>query len=100
MCSLTKNVLKILRYCKMSVSLQCFHGIRFKVNKGWDSAEPLFCALTFHNTSFYGHFPVVMATISFYFVFLHNRKCIIIPYKYEDTYWSADTRARQVHNRA
>ena len=30
------NVVKIQYLCIV------FHGIRFKVNKGWDSAEPLF----------------------------------------------------------
>ena len=32
--------------CANSVSLHCvFHGIRFKVNKGWGAAAPLFFAL-------------------------------------------------------
>ena len=34
---------KLLQVPKSIVTLQrVFHSIRFKVNKGWDSAEPLF----------------------------------------------------------
>jgi hypothetical protein len=34
---------KLLQMSKNVVPLHCvFHSIRFKVNKGWDSAEPLF----------------------------------------------------------
>ncbi len=32
----------ICRYAKNVYLCNVFHGIRFKVNKGWDSAEPLF----------------------------------------------------------
>ena len=36
-----------------SVSLQrVFHGIRFKVNKGWGAAAPLFFALNFRSYSY------------------------------------------------
>ena len=78
-----------------------FMVLDLRLTKVGTQRSPFFCALTFHNTSFYGHFPVVMATISFYFcIFAQSQKCIIIPYKYEDTYWSADTRARQVYHRA
>ena len=37
---------KLLQMSKNVVPLHCvFHSIRFKVNKGWDSAEPLFLCL-------------------------------------------------------
>ena len=36
----------ICRYAKNVYLCNVFHGIRFKVNKGWDSAEPLFCIRT------------------------------------------------------
>ena len=32
---------------KMRTFAMCFHSIRFKVNKGWSSAELLFYALIF-----------------------------------------------------
>ena len=38
----------IWKYSLYHISLhRVFHGIRFKVNKDWDSAEPLFYAPTF-----------------------------------------------------
>ncbi len=38
-----KNLLQnICSLAKIVYLCNVFHGIRFKVNKGWDSAEPLF----------------------------------------------------------
>ena len=40
-------------FLKKVLSLHCvFHSIRFKVNKGWDSAEPLFFCSA-ENTPFF-----------------------------------------------
>ena len=40
-------MIKLLRVTEKAVSLHhVFHSIRFKVNKGWDSAEPLFLCLS------------------------------------------------------
>ena len=40
-----KNPLqKFVRTAQWRYLCNVFHGIRFKVNKGWDSAEPLFFA--------------------------------------------------------
>ena len=38
-----KNIRLVLQLYKKSIPLhRVFHSIRFKVNKDWDSAEPLF----------------------------------------------------------
>ena len=55
-----KNMLHpICRYAKNVYLCNVFHGIRFKVNKGWDSAEPLFLYIylpsTRRNLSFRRH---------------------------------------------
>ena len=42
-----------LQVMKKCVSLQCvFHSIRFKVNKGWDTAVSLFFSLRLHRITF------------------------------------------------
>ena len=45
-----KNPLqKFVRTAQWRYLCNVFHGIRFKVNKGWDSAEPLFFCLFIRN---------------------------------------------------
>ena len=46
---------KNLEETKKSVPLYCvFHSIRFKVNKGWDSAESLFLC-PYHDIKFFSY---------------------------------------------
>ena len=57
-----KNPLqKFVRTAQWRYLCNVFHGIRFKVNKGWDSAEPLFFCLFVRNhlrfRSFFRKYP-------------------------------------------
>ena len=49
-----KMMQKFCNIAKCQYLCNVFHGIRFKVNKGWDSAEPLFLCL-YAKTAFGGY---------------------------------------------
>ena len=52
----------------MLLILHCvFHSIRFKVNKGWDSAEPLFLCLVVKARLWRGRYAVLLHRFRFVF---------------------------------